>query len=171
MKERSLKTISIKKAVILVLTIIVILLVTLLLVGTGPVRHRGPWRLFPVDVAHWFGWAGGILLAVSAVYSALKRGFPKKIKLWLTVHCIPGILSLLMTGIHLANKVFFAKPEHILSFFTFGLMVVIVVGGILGRYVNRPKMIRDYWKTLHIPLTGIFYLTLSIHVLAKIGIV
>lgn len=158
------------KILVLVLTIVIILLFTLLLIGTGPVRHRGPWRLFPVDVAHWFGWVGGILLLVSATYSALKRGFPKSIKLWLSVHCIPGIISLLMTGIHLINRVFFARPEHFLSFFTFGLMVVIVVGGILGRYMNKSRVIRDYWKTLHIPLTAIFYLTLSIHVLTKTGI-
>jgi hypothetical protein len=48
-------------------------------------------------------------------------------------------------------------------------MVVIVVGGVSGRYVRRPKVVREYWKTLHIPLTAIFYLTLSIHVLTKIG--
>jgi len=157
------------KTLILVLTLLAILLFALLLVGTGPVSRRGPWRLFPVDVAHWFGWAGGILLAASAIYSALKRGFPGKIKLWLAIHCIPGILSLAMTSIHLVNKIWFARPGHLLSFFTFGLMVVIVVGGVSGRYVRRPKVVREYWKTLHIPLTAIFYLTLSIHVLTKIG--
>ncbi|MEM2057950.1 MAG: hypothetical protein QXU11_05330 [Thermoproteota archaeon] len=159
-----------EKTLVLILTIAAILLFTLLLIGTGPIRHRGPWRLFPVDVAHWFGWAGGIMLGVSAAYSALKRGFPGKIRLWLTLHCIPGIASLLLTGIHLANRVFYARPEHFLSFFTFGLMVVIVVGGILGRYLNKPRVIRDYWRTLHIPLTAIFYLTLSIHVLVKTGL-
>ncbi|MBO3797366.1 MAG: hypothetical protein QXI42_08935 [Thermoproteota archaeon] len=159
-----------EKTLVLILTIAAILLFTLLLIGTGPIRHRGPWRLFPVDVAHWFGWVGGIMLGVSAAYSALKRGFPGKIRLWLALHCIPGIASLLLTSIHLANRVFYARPEHFLSFFTFGLMVVIVVGGILGRYLNKPRVIRDYWRTLHIPLTAIFYLTLSIHVLVKTGL-
>ena len=158
-----------KNTIVFILTIVIILLFTLLLVGTGPVRHHGPWRLLPVDMAHWFGWTGGILLAVSASYSALKRGFPRKIKLWLTVHCIPGVLSLLMTGIHLANRIFFARPAHFLSFFTFGLMIVIVLGGILGRYVNKPSIVKNYWKTLHIPLTIIFYLMLSIHILIKTG--
>jgi hypothetical protein len=161
---------EIKKILILFSTIAIILLFTLLLIGTGPIRHRGPWRLFPVDVAHWFGWVGGVLLGVSATYSALKRGFPKSIKLWLSVHCIPGIISLLITSIHLVNRIFFARPEHFLSFFTFGLMVVIVVGGILGRYFNRMRVVKDYWKTLHIPLTVIFYTTLSIHVLTKMNI-
>jgi len=66
---------EIKKILVLFFTIAIILLFTLFLIGTGPVRHRGPWRLFPVDTAHWFGWVGGVLLGVSASYSALKRGF------------------------------------------------------------------------------------------------
>ncbi|MBO3800593.1 MAG: hypothetical protein FGF52_06060 [Candidatus Brockarchaeota archaeon] len=64
------------KALILIFTVLVTIFFVSLLVETGPVRHRGSWRLFHVDVAHWFGWAGSILLAVSAAYSALKRGFP-----------------------------------------------------------------------------------------------
>jgi len=155
---------------IFVLTLFTILLFALLLIGTGPVRHQGPWRLFPVEAAHWFGWAGGILLAVSATYSALKRGFPGKVRLWLAIHCVPGVLSLAMTSIHLVNKIWVARPGYLLSFFTFGVMVVIVAGGVLGRYVRRPKVVREYWKTLHIPLTVVFYFTLSIHVLTKTGI-
>jgi len=158
------------RILILVATLLVVLLFTLLVIGVGPVRHRGPWRIFPVDVAHWFGWAGGVLLAVSATYSALKRGFPGKTRLWLTFHCIPGLLSLAMAGIHLANKIWFARPGNLLSFFTFGLMIIIVFGGILGRYVKRPRVVREYWRTLHIPLAAVFYFTLSIHVLTKTGL-
>jgi len=121
-------------------------------------------------VAYWFGWAGGILFAVSATYSALKRGFPGKVRLWLAIHCIPGVLSLAMTSIHLVNKIWVARLGHLLSFFTFGVMVVIVLGGVLGRYVSKPKVVREYWKTLHIPLTAIFYFTLSIHMPTKTGI-
>lgn len=49
-------------------------------------------------------------------------------------------------------------------------MAVIVLGGILGRYVKKPRLVREYWKTLHIPLTAIFYFTLSMHVLTKTGV-
>jgi len=155
---------------VLVLTLLGLLLLTSLLIGTGPVRHRGPWRLFPKDTAHWFGWIGAVLLGISASYSALKRGFPRSIKLWLTVHCIPGIISLLMAGIHLINRVGAARPSHFLSFFTFGLMVIIVLGGIGGRYTRKIKIVKDYWRILHIPLTAIFYITLGIHILIKTGI-
>lgn len=158
------------KILILVATLVAVLFFTLLIIGVGPVRHRGPWRISPVDMAHWFGWASGVLLGVSAAYSALKRGFPGRIRLWLAVHCIPGLLSLAMAGVHLINKILFARPGHLLSFFTFGLMIVIVLGGILGRYVKRPRVIREYWRTLHIPLTAIFYFMLSLHVLTKTGV-
>jgi hypothetical protein len=155
---------------VLVLTLFGLLIFTSLLIGTGPVRHRGPWRVFPRDTAHWFGWVGAVLLGVSASYSALKRGFPRSIKLWLTVHCIPGILSLVVTGVHLINRVGAARPGRFLSFFTFGLMVIIVIGGIGGRYVKKIRIVRDYWRTLHIPLTAIFYVTLGIHILLKTGL-
>ncbi|MBO3803648.1 MAG: hypothetical protein JTT11_07255 [Candidatus Brockarchaeota archaeon] len=158
-----------RPAFVLALVLASLLALTALLIGTGPVRHRGPWRIFPRDVAHWFGWAGAVLLGASASYSALKRGFPGNVKSWLAVHCIPGILSLLVTGIHLANRVAYARPQHFLSFFTFVLMATIVVSGIVGRYV-KTKFLRGYWRTLHIPLTAIFYLTLGIHVLEKVGI-
>lgn len=48
-----------------------------------------------------------------------------------------------MTSIHLVNNIGFARPGHLLSF-TFGLMTVIVAGGILGRYVKRPRIIGEY---------------------------
>lgn len=97
-------------------TLVVIFFFTLLIIGVDPIRHRGPWRVFPVDMAHWFEWASGVLLGVSAAYSALKRGFPGRIRLWLTAHCIPGLLSLAMARVHLVNKIRFARPGHLLSF-------------------------------------------------------
>ncbi len=106
--------------------------------------------------------------SLSNIFSAQKR-LPGKNKA-VAVHCIPGLLSLALAGVHLINKIWFARLGHLLSFFTFGLMFVIVLGGILGRYVKKPRVIREYWKTLHIPLTAIFYLMLGIHVLTKTGV-
>ncbi|MEM1575627.1 MAG: hypothetical protein QXF09_03500 [Nitrososphaerota archaeon] len=162
---------EIKKILLFTIAILVILLVTSLIVFSIQLgRYRGPpHRIFPRDIAHSFGWIGAILLIISATYSALKRGFPKSIKLWLSIHCIPGILSLIFAGIHILNKLERIKPGYFLSFFTFILMVVIVVGGILGRYI-KIKVIKDYWRIFHIPLTIIFYITLLLHILEKIGI-
>lgn len=162
---------EIKKIFLFTIVILVILLVTSLIVfSTQPGRYRGPpYRFFPRDIAHSFGWISAVLLIISATYSALKRGFPKSIKLWLSIHCIPGILSLIFAGIHMLNKLERIKPCYFLSFFTFILMAVIVIGGILGRY-TKIKVIKDYWRIFHIPLTIIFYITLLLHILEKIGI-
>jgi hypothetical protein len=80
-----------------------------------------------------------------------------------------GIISLIFAGIHILNKLERIKPGYFLSFFTFILMTVIVVGGIFGRYA-KIEIIRDYWRIFHIPLTIIFYITLFLHILEKIGI-
>jgi len=56
----------------------------------------------------------------------------------------------------------------ILSFLTFILMVIIVVGGIIGRYA---KMLSRYWRTFHIPLTALFYVLLFMHLVDKAKII
>lgn len=132
-------------------------------------RQRGSYRIFPRDVAHWFGWVGFAIFAVSAFYSALKRGFPKSIKTWLLVHCVTGALSIVLVALHIINKIQFPRPSYFISFFGFLLMAVIVISGIIGRYV-KAKIIKDYWKTLHIPLTIIFYFTLAFHILEKMNL-
>jgi hypothetical protein len=49
-------------------------------------------------------------------------------------------------------------------------MAIIVVGGIGGRYTTKIKIVKDYWRILHIPLTALFYVALAIHILVKTGI-
>lgn len=155
-----------------------IFILTLLLVAAlitfnmGPVarrQQRGPYRLFPRDVAHWFGWTGFLVFAVSVSYSALKRGFPKSIKTWLLVHCVTGMLSLAFVSLHIINKVQFLRPGYFVSFFALLLMVTIVVSGVLGRYV-KVRFIKDYWRTLHVPLTILFFFTLAFHILEKMNL-
>ncbi|MEM4188607.1 MAG: hypothetical protein QXN56_05580, partial [Candidatus Hadarchaeum sp.] len=131
-------------------------------------QQRGPYRIFPVDTAHNIGWAGFILFVISAAYSALKRGFPSSIKLWLGVHCAMGILSILLVAFHIINKIQRIGPQYFISFFAFFLMLFVVFSGILGRYV-RIKIIKDYWRTLHVPITIIFVFVLAVHMLEKMG--
>ncbi|MEM1539843.1 MAG: hypothetical protein QXJ07_00445 [Candidatus Bathyarchaeia archaeon] len=85
------------------------------------------------------------------------------------VHCITGTLSLVLVVFHIINKIQAPRPGCFISFFAFLLMAVIVISGILGRYV-KVKIIKDYWKTLHISLTVIFYFTLAFHILEKMNL-
>jgi len=149
-----------------------LLLASLITFNIGPEskhRQRGSYRIFPRDVAHCFGWAGFLVFAISAFYSALKRGFPKSIRTWLLVHCIAGTLSIVFVAFHIINKIQIPRPGYFISFFAFLLMTVIVISGILGRYV-KIKFIKDYWRTLHIPLTILFYFSLAFHILEKMNL-
>ncbi len=163
-----------RKVLVLITVVFSLLLLTSLLTfNIGPAgsrrqRERGSYRIFPKDSAHWLGWVGLFLLAVSASYSALKKGFPTNLKLWFSVHCVMGTLSIVFVAFHLINKIERMRPSYFVSFFAFFLMVVIVVGGILGRYV-RVRVVKEYWRTLHIPLTMIFYFVLAFHILEKMN--
>ncbi len=162
-----------KVLVFIIVVFSLLLLTSVLTLNIGPLgsrrrRERGSYRIFPRDFAHWLGWVGFLVLAISAFYSALKRGFPRSLKLWLGVHCIMGTLSIILVAFHLINKIGRMRPGYFISFFAFLLMVVIVVGGILGRYV-RVRVVRAYWRTLHTPLTIIFYFVLAFHILEKMN--
>ncbi|MEM3550664.1 MAG: hypothetical protein QW222_01455 [Candidatus Bathyarchaeia archaeon] len=161
------------KTLFLMIFILSLLLLTAFITfNIGPEarrQQRGSYRIFPRDIAHWFGWAGFIVFAVSAFYSALKRGFPGSIKTWLVIHCIAGTLSIALVAFHIINKIQVLRPGYFISFFAFLLMVVIVITGILGRYI-KAKIIKDYWRTLHIPLTILFYFTLAVHILEKMNL-
>ncbi|MEM2021867.1 MAG: hypothetical protein QXP80_06550 [Zestosphaera sp.] len=164
---------NLSKALFLMIFIMSLLLLTAIITfNIGPYarhRQRESYRIFPRDAAHWLGWAGFLIFAVSAFYSAVKRGFPENIKAWLLIHCMTGMLSLALVAFHIINKIQAPRPGYFISFFAFILMTVIVVSGILGRYV-KVKFIREYWRTLHIPLTVIFYFTLAFHILEKMNI-
>jgi len=156
---------------LIIFILFLLLLTALVTFNIGPDtkrRQRGAYRIFPRDTAHLFGWMGLLIFAASVLYSALKRGFPKNVKTWIFVHCIMGILSIIFVVFHIINKIQALNPGHFISFFAFLLMVVIVISGILGRYA-KVKFIKYYWKTLHIPLTIIFYFTLAFHILEKMS--
>ncbi|MEM2293096.1 MAG: hypothetical protein QXX41_07445, partial [Nitrososphaerota archaeon] len=75
-------------------------------------------------------------------------------------------LSIVLAVFHIINKIQASRPGYFISFFAFLLMAAIVISGILGRYV-KAKIIKDYWKALHTPLTIVFYFTLAFHILEK----
>lgn len=161
-----------KTLFLIIFILSILLLAALITFNIGPEerrRQRGAYRIFPKDTAHLLGWTGFLIFAASASYSALKRGFPKNIKTWLLVHCITGTLSIILVAFHIINKIQVLKPGYFISFFAFLLMLVIVVSGMLGRYL-KTKFIKDYWRTLHIPLTIIFYFTLAFHILEKMNL-
>ncbi|MEM1539842.1 MAG: hypothetical protein QXJ07_00440 [Candidatus Bathyarchaeia archaeon] len=68
-----------KPLFLMVFILFLLLVAALVTFNVGPKarrQQRGSYRIFPRDTAHCFGWMGFAIFAVSASYSALKRGFP-----------------------------------------------------------------------------------------------
>lgn len=156
---------------VFLITVVVLLVATYLFVGSGTVRPRGGWGLFSRTTVHWYGWVGLVLLGISKSYSVLKMFFSRNIRVWLYVHCIFGVLSLLIIGVHLFGRLAVVRFSHFWSFFSFGLMFVIVVGGIVGRFGVRVPFLWEYWRRLHIYLTVLFIVTLALHILEKLWLI
>jgi hypothetical protein len=152
-------------------TVVVLLVATRLFVESGIVRPSGIIRLFSRTTVHWYGWVGLVLLVISRSYSGLKMLFPRNIRVWLYVHCIFGLLSLLVIGVHLFGRVASVRPSHFWSFFTYSLMLVIVIGGIVGRFGVRVPFLWESWRRLHIYLTVLFIVTLAMHILEKLWLI
>lgn len=109
-----------KTLLLIVFILSLLLLAAFITFNIGPkAKHRqgGAYRLFPSDTAHVFGWAGFLIFAASASYSALKRGFPKNIKKWLLVHFITGVLPIFPVAFHIINKLQAQRPGYFISFF------------------------------------------------------
>lgn len=159
---------------VLFTTLIVLLLlfsslaVTFILQGEG-YRWRGHRDTTLRDSVHQLGWISLSLLVASNFYSLFKRTSPKNIKTWLIIHCILGIASLAFACLHVISGLWPIKPRDFLSIFAFSLMIVVVVSGVLGRFV-RISFARSYWRVLHVPLTILLYLVLAIHVLDKLAL-
>ncbi|MDI9620071.1 MAG: hypothetical protein QFX33_04605 [Candidatus Nezhaarchaeota archaeon] len=135
----------------------------------GVHQQRAPRRPIPRDIAHWFGWLGLALFALSTSYSALKRCSPRSVRTWLLFHCTTGLLSLLLAALHAASWLYVPRPGYFISFFAFLLMIIIVTSGLLGRYV-KVKSVKENWRVLHLPLTITFYIALAFHILEKMGV-
>lgn len=135
----------------LLITLGVLLLFASLLVQARPARSRGPWRIYPKDMAHLLGWMGTATMMVSSSYSLLKRTSPRRISIWLYVHCFLGIVSLPLIVVHIYNRLWFIRPMHFVSFYTSGLMIVISISVIVRRFLPRNRFIMAYCKVVHAP--------------------
>lgn len=123
------------------------------------------WRGF----VHQLGWVSFLLFIASNFYSILKRVSSKRVKTWLLIHCVLGIVSLVFACIHAIGGLWPIRSKDFLSLFAFLLMIVVVVSGILGRFVSV-RFIKSYWKVLHVPLTVLFCLILIVHILDKLAL-
>lgn len=139
-----------------------------LVVQRGPPNLLGPLRLFPKDMAHWFGWIGTMALMITTILS-LRWSLVKKTSRRVSVHCALGAASLLLVVIHVNSRFLLIRPVHIPSFFTLALMVVVATSGSMARIAPGRRFVSSYWRHFHGPVSVAFYISLLYHVLQKIG--
>lgn len=125
----------------------------------------------PTDIFYLSGVAGMVAMVFAQLYSVRKRlRFPGfiKIKKLLEIHVALGILGPFFVIIH--TKLNFYGIAGISAF----LMIVVVLSGFVGRHIyvripkNEEKMkkLLAKWRSLHIPLTMLFFATASMHIFA-----
>lgn len=120
-------------------------------------------------VAHQFGWISFLLLIASTSYSLFKRISPKNIRIWLLMHCILGVTSIIFAWLHVIIGLWPIRPRDFLSLFALLLMTAIVASGLLGEFV-KVKLVKSYWRDVHVPLTILLYLVLTVHILEKLAL-
>ncbi|MEM4653096.1 MAG: hypothetical protein QW535_03220 [Candidatus Nezhaarchaeales archaeon] len=157
---------------VLLVTTIILLLLLLSFIATFTLqgekyRWRGHHGTTLRGFVHQLGWIGFSLFMISNFYPLLKRVSPRNIKTWLLIHCLSGIASLIFICLHVVGGLWPVGPRDPLSLFAFFLMIMVVVSGVLGRFM-RVTFVKSYWRALHVPLTILLYLVLAIHVLDKL---
>ena len=159
------------KTPLFLITLGTLLLFTSILIQTGPTFQQGPWRLYPKDLAHTFGWIGTAIMTVSSAYPRLKRGFMKGMRRRFDMHCVLGIASLSLIVVHLYQRLLQIRAVHMVSFFTFGFMFIITASGVIRRFRSGNGYLKAYSQVFHVPLSIAFYITLGYHVMHKLAVI
>ena len=119
------------------------------------------------------GIIGTALVVISQFYSLRKREVVIQngsIKSWLKHHTYFGLFGPLLVLLH-AGLPFQFRYADLFNAGTLStyLMIIVVVSGFIGRYLYRlmdekGKRLFKYWRDIHIPLVGVLFLTIAIHI-------
>lgn len=126
-------------------------------------------------IGYSLGIIGTALVVISQFYSLRKREMAIQkgsIKTWLKLHAYFGLLGPLLVLLH-AGLPFEFKFAELFNAGTAGLstylMIIVVVSGFIGRYLyrlvdERGKKLFKYWRNVHIPLVGVLFFSIAIHI-------
>ncbi len=92
------------------------------------------------------------------------------IKTWLNLHTYFGLIGLLLVLLHAGLPFQFRYAAFNAGTVSVYLMMIAVVSGFIGRYLyrlmdDRGKKIFMYWRHVHVPLLGILFCSIAIHIL------
>ena len=126
-------------------------------------------------IGYSLGIIGTVLVVISQFYSLRKRDVAIQkgsIKTWLKLHAYFGLLGPLLVLLH-AGLPFEFKYAELFNAGTAGLstylMIIVVVSGFIGRHLYRlmdegGKKLFKYWRDVHIPLVGVMFISIAIHI-------
>ncbi len=91
------------------------------------------------------------------------------IKTWLNLHAYFGLIGFFLVMIHAGFPFQFRYTDFNAGTVSTYLMIVAVVSGFIGRHLyrfmdERGKKIFKYWRIVHVPLLGILFVTIAIHI-------
>ncbi len=92
------------------------------------------------------------------------------IKTWLNLHTYFGMLGLFLVLLHAGLPFQFRYAGLSAGTVSTYLMITVVASGFVGRYLyrlmdERAKRIFKYWRDVHVPLLGILFLSVVIHII------
>ncbi len=130
-------------------------------------------------VRYTLGIIGTGLVVISQFYSVRKRGLRRKkrqgmhigsIRTWLNLHTYFGMLGLFLVLLHAGLPFQFRYTGLNAGTVSTYLMITAAASGFVGRYLyrimdERAKRIFKYWRDVHVPLLGILFLSVVIHII------
>jgi len=92
------------------------------------------------------------------------------IKAWLNLHTYFGLIGFLLVMLHAGFPFQFRYTVFNAGTVSTYLMIIAVVSGFIGRHLyrhmdERGKKIFKYWRNVHVPLLGILFFSIAIHII------
>ncbi len=91
-------------------------------------------------------------------------------KTWLNLHTYFGLIGFLLVMLHAGFPFQFRYAAFNAGTVSTYLMIIAVISGFIGRYLyrlmdERGKNIFKYWRDIHVPLLGILFFSIAIHII------
>lgn len=126
-------------------------------------------------LGHSLGILGTAFVAVAQLYSLRKREVAVQrgsVKTWLKLHVCLGLLGPFLVLLHAGFPFEFKYAELFKEGFaglSTYLMLIVVVSGFTGRYLyrrmdERGKRLFKRWRSVHIPLVGVLFFVIVVHI-------
>ena len=129
--------------------------------------------------SHWMSWAGALYLAlVTPAAYVLRRRYPRKIRLFRSVHMYGNLLAFALISIHFYQQIGRspqAFPRLGTGVAQYAMVLTLVFTGFIQRFrllqnldgsgSGRSRALAGYLRTLHVSSIIAFYFVIVLHIL------